>query len=126
VLLLRHEAIERLGTLDERFFLYAEEVDWQRRARRAGWEIAVAPVVASHAGGATGGAAERREAHFYASAEHYIRKHYGAVGWATYRSAYVAGAAVRSLLLPGARGEQARRRGRVFVEGPAKREAAWR
>lgn len=125
VLLLRREAIDRIGGLDDRFFLYAEEVDWQRRAKRAGWCIEVAPVVASHAGGATGGDPERREAHFYGSAERYVRKHYGSFGWAVYRGANVVGAGIRALVLPGDRGQAARRRGRLFVDGPARREAAW-
>jgi glycosyltransferase involved in cell wall biosynthesis/GT2 family glycosyltransferase len=126
VLLLRREAIDRIGTLDERFFLYAEEVDWQRRAKKAGWRIAVAPVLASHAGGATGGEPDRREAHFYASAERYVRKHYGSFGWATYRTANVVGAGLRALVLPGDRGDAARRRRKLFVDGPVNREAAWR
>ena len=33
VLLLRREALDDVGLVDERFFLYAEEADWQRRAR---------------------------------------------------------------------------------------------
>ena len=36
VLLLRREAIVEVGTFDERFFLYAEETDWQRRAFQRG------------------------------------------------------------------------------------------
>ena len=37
VLLLRWEALQQVGELDERFFLYAEETDWQRRAAELGW-----------------------------------------------------------------------------------------
>ena len=36
-LLVRFAMIERLGLLDERFFLYAEEHDWQVRAARLGY-----------------------------------------------------------------------------------------
>jgi GT2 family glycosyltransferase len=35
----RAEAVEAIGPMDERFFLYSEEVDWCLRARRAGWDI---------------------------------------------------------------------------------------
>lgn len=126
VLLLRAEAIEQVGTFDERFFLYAEEADWQFRARRLGWTIDVAPVTASHEGGGTGGDPVAREAHFYGSAERYIRKHYGGLGWQLYRAANVAGATLRGLLLPGARGAAARRRRDIFVQGPAALEGRWR
>jgi GT2 family glycosyltransferase len=36
-LLVRMETIRKLGLLDERFFLYSEEHDWQERAAKAGW-----------------------------------------------------------------------------------------
>ena len=45
VLLLRSEALAEVGGFDERFFLYAEETDWQRRARDLGWRIALCPDV---------------------------------------------------------------------------------
>ncbi len=122
VLLLRAEAITQVGAFDDRFFLYAEETDWQLRARRLGWTIDVAPVTASHEGGGTGGDPTVREAHFYGSAERYVRKHYGALGWQVYRSANVTGAAVRGVLLPGKRGADARRRRDIFRRGPVSLE----
>jgi len=118
ILLLRREAIDKVGVFDERFFLYAEETDWQYRARKAGWTIAVADVEATHEGGGTGGDPRAREAHFYGSAERYVRKHYGSTGWAVYRFANLAGATVRGLVLPGERGAAARRRRGLFSKGP--------
>ena len=44
-LLIRQGAIEQLGLLDEQYFLYAEELDWCRRARNAGWSIFALPDV---------------------------------------------------------------------------------
>jgi GT2 family glycosyltransferase len=35
----RRAAIERVGLFDEGFFMYAEEVDWCRRFKRAGWQV---------------------------------------------------------------------------------------
>lgn len=117
-LLLRSTALHDVGHLDERFFLYAEETDWQRRARSRGWEIAVAAVDATHVGAGTGGDPRQRERFFYASAERYIRKHYGAAGWQLYRAGTFLGAAVRGAVLRGERGAAARRRGALFRHGP--------
>ena len=44
-LVLRREAIEEVGGLDERFFLYCEEKDWCQRARNVGWDVRHLPVV---------------------------------------------------------------------------------
>jgi GT2 family glycosyltransferase len=38
-LAIRRDAWESVGPLDERFFLYGEEADWQSRARTAGWTL---------------------------------------------------------------------------------------
>jgi len=97
VLLLRSEAISTVGLFDERFFLYAEEVDWQKRATDAGWRIAIAQVDATHIGAGTGGDGTRREALFFASNEEYQRKHFGAAGWQSFRIAVMLGAAVRGV-----------------------------
>ena len=42
-LLARRSAVERVGLLDERFFIYQEEVDWCFRFRQAGWKILFTP-----------------------------------------------------------------------------------
>ena len=121
VLLLRVEAVEAVGGFDEQFFLYAEETDWQWRADRAGWGVAVVPdVTATHEGAGTGGDPRRRERHFHASHELFVRKHYGAVGWQLFRVAAVAGAAVRAIVLPGERRRRAAFRLRLYVRGPVR------
>ncbi len=40
-LMVRREVIEQAGLLDEVFFLYGEEVDWQLRGRKKGWKTGV-------------------------------------------------------------------------------------
>jgi GT2 family glycosyltransferase len=42
-LLIRAEALRELGSLDESYFAYHEEVDWCLRARKAGWQIFYQP-----------------------------------------------------------------------------------
>jgi hypothetical protein len=37
----RREVFERVGLLDDRFFIYSEETDWCLRARRAGYRLVV-------------------------------------------------------------------------------------
>lgn len=42
-LMIRRKAIEDIGLLDERFFMYGEELDWCLRAKRAGWSVMYHP-----------------------------------------------------------------------------------
>lgn len=50
--LVRRAAIEQVGLLDPRFFLYFEEVDYCRRARQAGWKVFFYPhTTVIHLGG---------------------------------------------------------------------------
>jgi len=55
--LLRAEALRKVGVLDERYFAYHEDVDWSLRARRAGWELFYEPFsrVYHHGGRSTDG-----------------------------------------------------------------------
>ncbi|WP_234346583.1 glycosyltransferase [Cellulomonas timonensis] len=125
VLLLNGEALDEVGTFDDDFFLYSEETDWQYRARQAGWRAVLVPtVVATHVGGATSTDPVRRETHFHASQERYLRKHHGPLGWASARLAMLLGVAARGALLRGTRGRDARRRGVLYLRGPLQVEAA--
>ena len=42
-MLVRRALIEQIGLLDERFFIYWEEIDWCLRAGRAGWRLMHVP-----------------------------------------------------------------------------------
>lgn len=123
-LLLRWEAVAEVGLFDERFFLYAEEADWQRRACAAGWSSTVCfDATAVHVGSGMSSSAIRREALFQAGQETYIRKWYGLGGWAAYRFAVCAGGLARALLLRSDRRRDAARRVLLYVRGP-RRSAA--
>ena len=123
VLMLRWEALRAVGLFDERFFLYAEETDWQRRATDLGWSSTLAAdVVADHVGAGTGGDPSRREALFHAGTETYVRKWHGTSGWHLYRCGALAGALLRGLLPPRDRAAAAWRR--VFLYGRGPRRAA--
>ncbi len=53
-MLVRREAIEQVGVMDERFFMYGEETDWCYRFRQAGWKILFTPSAEIiHLGGAS-------------------------------------------------------------------------
>lgn len=39
----RREFVEKVGPLDEDYFLYFEETDWCKRARDAGWKVMILP-----------------------------------------------------------------------------------
>jgi GT2 family glycosyltransferase len=50
-IMIRRKAFEEVGSLDEGFFLFSEDVDWCFRARRAGWQVVLATgCFATHAG----------------------------------------------------------------------------
>lgn len=123
VLLLRAEAVDQVGDFDERFFLYAEETDWSYRAASLGWHHrSVANVIAVHEGAGTSSDPERRDAHFYASQERYLRKHFGAIGWRVAQAGQVAGSLARAAILPGDRRHDAWTRTRRYLRGPLRRE----
>jgi GT2 family glycosyltransferase len=53
-LLLRREAIDQVGLLDENYFMYSEDTDWCYRINRAGWDVVFLPEAkVIHFGGAS-------------------------------------------------------------------------
>jgi GT2 family glycosyltransferase len=77
-LLLRRTALNQIGLLDERFFVYFEEVDLCLRLQQAGWRVSfVHDATVTHAGGQssrTNRAASLR--YRYQSLFAFYRKHY--------------------------------------------------
>jgi GT2 family glycosyltransferase len=62
VLLVRREAVDEVGPADDAFFLFAEETDWCKRFRDAGWSVVFVPdAEATHVLGATHGGRMYRE-----------------------------------------------------------------
>lgn len=42
-MLVRREAVDQVGPLDEEYFLFSEETDWEYRFRQAGWKVRFYP-----------------------------------------------------------------------------------
>lgn len=82
--LVRREVIEKTGVLDDGFFIYAEETDWQLRMHKDGWKVAFIPdVTIVHYGGQSSVAIKDRQfCEFHRSQLRFMRKHYGA--WAVF------------------------------------------
>lgn len=80
-ILVRREAIEQVGLLDERFFIYCEEADWCYRMRQAGWKNYFwtgARIIHRDGGGkSTGQVNVKMEVQKIKSLLLFIRKHYG-------------------------------------------------
>jgi N-acetylglucosaminyl-diphospho-decaprenol L-rhamnosyltransferase len=94
----RREAVEAVGPLDERFFLYSEETDWCYRFWKAGWAVEHLPVltVVHHCGGGSSGALKPQLTY---SKMLFARKHYGRAKAGTIRAGLILGHAIRVGLL---------------------------
>ncbi len=74
VLAIRRRAYVEAGPLDEGFFLYLEETEWQQRIARHGWAIEIAPAArALHLVRGGGEEALAPSPHFVTSALRYLR-----------------------------------------------------
>lgn len=61
-LMITRPCLERIGLMEESYFLYYEEIDWATRAKRAGFSLAYAPdAVVFHKEGGTIGSSSRGE-----------------------------------------------------------------
>jgi GT2 family glycosyltransferase len=78
-LLVRRQAYEQVGGLDEGFFMYSEEMDWCRRIKDAGWLVIYLPTatVIHHEGRSSDQVVPARHIHFQSSKVRYFRKHHG-------------------------------------------------
>jgi GT2 family glycosyltransferase len=105
-MLVRRAAVEEVGGLDEGFFMFNEESDWQYRMRARGWRVLFFPgAEVVH----VGGEATRREWGRMFTAQvrshvRFVRKHHGGGAAAVTRALLVASLALRGLVFRGERG----------------------
>ena len=82
-MLVRREAIEQVGVMDEQFFMYGEETDWCYRFKKAGWKCLFSPsgsIIHIH------GASSKAKKHAMvlqcrASILHFLEKHRGELSY---------------------------------------------
>ena len=83
-LLVRRIAIEQVGLLDDAYFMYSEELDWQKRIRDAGWQVVYLPTAPGDPPRGQKQRTVRALTHirFSHSKVRYFSKHHGALaGW---------------------------------------------
>ncbi len=119
-LLVRRDAIDTAGLLDERFFLFSEETDWCRRLRSAGWDIRHFPAMTAihHTG-------RMMRPDLYAQNSHskllYGRKHFRPLGRIVFRGSLALRHALRVAALAPAAAARPALRGRAHAEARALR-----
>ena len=75
--LLRHEALDQIGLLDEDFFMYGEDIDLSFRLLKGGWQNWYLPLSITHFKGKSTRKSDYRYVHvFYQAMLIFFRKHY--------------------------------------------------
>lgn len=80
--MMRREAVNQVGLLDESFFMYGEDVDWCRRCWKTGWKVMFVPtgVAIHHRGGSSASQPVSLAVTQQTSIFHYWWKHHGSLG----------------------------------------------
>ncbi len=99
-MLVRREMIAAVGLLDEGFFVYFEEVDWCRRMKQNGWQVAFTPdtTIVHYGGQSSLDFKNRQFVEFTRNQMRYIIKHHGIMGGSIHRLAMLVGAVLRIIL----------------------------
>jgi N-acetylglucosaminyl-diphospho-decaprenol L-rhamnosyltransferase len=79
-MLMRRRALEEAGLLDERFFMYGEDLDLAFRIKEKGWKVLYNPaaIVVHHKGVASRKRSSRSIYEFYRAMHVFYHKHYAA------------------------------------------------
>lgn len=80
-IIVRSDILRSIGGLDERFFLYFEEVDWCKRMQDAGYRVYIVPTarITHLANVEIGHYDEHRLVHYHRSMLRFFQKHHGVV-----------------------------------------------
>lgn len=75
-LMIRREAMEQVGLLDERYFMYCEDEDWCFQAKKAGWKVVYYPKaqIVHRKGGSSRAVRSRMTFQFHKSIFRFHRK----------------------------------------------------
>lgn len=86
-LMVRRAAWERVGLLDEGFFMYSEELDWCRRLKADGWRVVYLPWsrVVHYEAKSSAQSVLARQQHFHDSKVRYFQKYHGPLAAAALR-----------------------------------------
>jgi hypothetical protein len=76
-MMVRRDALDQVGLLDEDYFLFLEETDWCYRMKRAGWKVYHVPQAEVYHFQGKSAETVKKEARieFYRSRYHFFRKH---------------------------------------------------
>jgi GT2 family glycosyltransferase len=82
-MVIRRKALEKVGLMDDRFFMYWEDVDWCKRMWDMGWRVMYWPAVKimHHVGGSSDASVIRSVFEFHKSAILYFSKHISRNRW---------------------------------------------
>src|SRR4030043_581437 len=81
-MMVRRKALDSVGLLDERFFIYAEDIDWCKRFLEAGWQVVFFPEASAihYRGGSSSHSPLRFALEQEKAVAQYWRKHHGLIG----------------------------------------------
>ena len=84
----RREVIRDVGLLDDSFFMYGEEIDWQMRMNKAGYQVWFLPSarIVHYGGGSSAQAVTRMKKMEYQSREMFVDKHYSPLARRIYKA----------------------------------------
>jgi len=82
-MLVRREAMEQVGLLDEDYFLFLEETDWCYRMKKAGWKIYFVPQAEIYHFQGRSAEREKKRARveYYRSRSIFFKKNRGCLQW---------------------------------------------
>lgn len=112
-ILCRRQALDQIGLMDEKYFMYSEEVDLCYRIRQAGWSIYWVPAakIIHYGGQSTAQVPGEMFLRLYEGKLIYFKKHYGTVTSMAYKLLILLTALSRLFLTP-----------LIWLEHPKQRE----
>ena len=106
-MLLSRQALDEVGLLDERFFIYVEDADICRRLRAAGWDVVFSPELeVTHTGGVSTRRSKRMTIEHSRSIYRFFVKYHQGPAWTAVRPLVWAAVRARAALVSWRRGER--------------------